>query len=171
MKRPSLILAGISLFIFLACGGTGGEGSVVSPPPPAPPATNTPAFENPQSYLDMDLAPGYTSVPPVVDCSNIQWELILINKNPSGNPVGIAQWQTFAGAADQNGQMPTLENPPLEPPAPNITVSPASGTLAPGAQVVVRISGSYTTGQNFGVQFYDPHASIGFILSFTCAQS
>lgn len=186
MKRPLLIIAGMSLLIFLACGGTssvigGGTSST-----PVPTATSTTGPENPQSYLNLKQTPGYSYNPytndgytgtdqgplsdycisiggcfPHVDCSNVDWAAILINASPDGSPVGPANWQTVAGAADLSGN----ETPGT---APNITVSPASGTLAPGAQVVVHISGAFTDGPLFAVHFVDPHASIGAILELKC---
>jgi hypothetical protein len=184
MRRPLLIIAGLSFLIFLACGGTSsveGGGPSTGPTPTAT-ATSTPGPEAVQSYLTLQLAPGFYYNPytddhatgplsdycvgiggcfPHVDCSNVDWAAMLVNAAPDGRPVGPADWQTVTGSADVYGTLTPGA-------APNITVSPASGTLAPGAQVLVHITGSFTGGPLFAVHFFDPRATISTTLELKC---
>jgi hypothetical protein len=169
MKRPLhlIAIAGLVLLILLACGDTSSVVGADTAVPTAT-ATNTTGPENPASYLTVQPAAGYDSYPPQVDCSNINWSLILINQQPpEGGPTGRANWEAVAGAVGSSGH-------PLPGTAPGITVSPASGTLDPGGQVFVHISGSFSAGPVvnggpvFDVEFSDPHAPESSIVDFYC---
>jgi len=96
-----------------------------------------------------------------VDCANVDWSILLVNAAPDGRQVGPANWSVSSGAADLYG----IFTPGT---APDIVVAPSAGQLAPGAQELVHISGSYSGGLLFEVSFRDPHAVVGTSVELKC---
>jgi hypothetical protein len=98
---------------------------------------------------------------PHVNCATVDWAVLLVNAAPDSRPVGPANWQAVTGAADVSGNLTPGT-------APDITVSPSSGTLASGAQVLIHVTGSYTGGRLFAVHFVDPQSPVFTVLELKC---